>query len=429
MVKDIQIADFDYPLPEERIALHPLSQRDACALLVCNPDGEISDQVFSQLPALLPADGLMICNETRVINARIEFHKATGARIEVFILEPSVPADYAVSFATRRSCIWTCMIGNLKKWKEGPLTRQLHLGGREKPVTLTATLLPPLPGESPSASRRVEFSWDDESLTFADIVEAAGYIPIPPYLNRASEASDSHDYQTIYSRVNGSVAAPTAGLHFTPELFGELAQKGIRIDKVTLHVGAGTFQPVKSDSIGQHPMHTETVHVPISVIKDITEALEKGRSIIAVGTTSVRTIESLPYLGLLARTADVSDRKAMHVSQWLAYDPSLQKEDTVSLLRTLITRMEEADLDVLSASTAIMIAPGFRWRIVDTIITNFHQPQSTLLLLVASFLGDRYPLREGAEPRWRKLYDHALSSSYRFLSYGDACLLFAPSHV
>lgn len=426
MVKDIKIADFDYPLPEARIALHPLEKRDACALLVSSPDADVADRKFSDLPELLPPDALMICNETRVINARIEFHKATGARIEVFILEPSDPADYAVSFASRQSCVWTCMIGNLKKWKEGDFTRQLPGLNDGAPLTLRASLLPLLPGESPSAARRVRFSWDNPDISFADVVEAAGFIPIPPYLNRPSEESDLRDYQTIYSRVNGSVAAPTAGLHFTPELFQSLGKKGILIDKVTLHVGAGTFQPVKSDSIGAHPMHTETIHVPLKVLKDIVESLENGRPIIAIGTTSVRTVESLPWLGLLARSRDITDPGAMHVDQWLAYEESLQGEDTLMLLRNLIGAMEENDLDVLSASTAIMIAPGFHWRIIDTIITNFHQPQSTLLLLVASFMGDTYPLAEGIVPYWRQLYDHALEAGYRFLSYGDACLLFRP---
>lgn len=413
----IRIEDFDYPLPEGRIALHPLARRDSCLLIVSGADGRIEDTTFNKLDSLLPADSLMICNETRVINARMEFHKPTGGRIEVFLLEPNAPADYVLSFAARQNCVWTCMIGNLKKWKDEPLVKNLDIDGRQ--VALTARLLPLFDGETPSSSRRVEFSWDDPEITFATIVEHAGNIPIPPYLKRASEASDLEDYQTVYSRVEGSVAAPTAGLHFTPELFGRLSERGVDVRKVTLHVGAGTFQPVKSEEIGGHPMHTETIHVDIEVIRAIADALEQGRPVVAVGTTSVRTIESLPWLGLLSRTRPVDDPDAMHVDQWLAYTPEYLDEDGSVLLRELISRMEEAGMDALSASTAIMIAPGFKWRVTDLMVTNFHQPQSTLLLLVGSFLeGFDTPLK----PRWREVYDHALSGDYRFLSYGDACL-------
>lgn len=424
MVKDIQIADFDYPLPDERIALHPLPKRDACRLIVASKEGPIRDGIFSDLPDAILAPGLMICNETKVINARIEFHKSTGARIEIFILDPTSPADYQVSFASRRNCTWACMIGNLKKWKEGRLTKEVMIPGLAAPLLLNARLLPLKDASSPAPTREVEFSWDNPDVTFATIVEHAGNIPIPPYLNRDSEESDLKDYQTVYSRVEGSVAAPTAGLHFTPELFSTLENRGMKIDKVTLHVGAGTFQPVKSDNIGDHPMHTETIHIPRSVIADIAEAIADERPITTVGTTSVRTIESLPYLAILARTADITDPEQMHVPQWMAYDPAYQNEDTHSLLRNLLKRMEEEGLDHLSASTAIMIAPGFKWRIVDSIITNFHQPQSTLLLLVASFLGDSYPRIENSMPRWRSIYNHALDAGYRFLSYGDACLFF-----
>lgn len=418
-VAHIRIEDFDYPLPDSRIALHPLAQRDACRLIVSTPEGGIEESRFDRLPDFLPGDALMVCNETRVINARMEFHRATGARIEVFILEPSEPSDYVLSFAARSRCVWSCMIGNLKKWKDDALTRTLDIPGLERRLTLRARLLPLQEGETPSATRRVEFSWDDPSVTFATVVEQAGNIPIPPYLKRASEAADLEDYQTVYSRVEGSVAAPTAGLHFTPALFGRLRDKGVDVRKVTLHVGAGTFQPVKSDEIGAHPMHTETIHVDLDVIRAVADALEHGREIVAVGTTSVRTLESLPWLSVLSRTADVADTKAMHVPQWLAYTtPS--EEDGATLLRQLISRMESAGLESLTGSTAIMIAPGFRWRIVSRMVTNFHQPQSTLLLLVGSFL-------EGFDrprfPRWREIYDRALAcADYRFLSYGDACL-------
>ena len=340
----------------------------------------------------------------------------------MFLLEPFEPSDYVLSFAARGRCVWTCMIGNLKKWKDEVLVKDLLIDGHTVP--LRARLLPAEEGAPPSASRQVEFSWDNPEVTFATIVEHAGNIPIPPYLKRASEKSDLDDYQTVYSRVEGSVAAPTAGLHFTPELFDRLKAEGIDIRKVTLHVGAGTFQPVKSDEIGEHRMHTETIHVDIDTIRAIAAALEAGRPIVAVGTTSVRTIESLPWLGLLSRSRDVADAEAMHVDQWLAYDPGYKNESGAVLLRELLARMEAAGLDALTASTAIMIAPGFDWRVVDVMVTNFHQPQSTLLLLVSSFL-EGFDDSEG--PRWRQLYDRALKGDYRFLSYGDACLFFRKS--
>ncbi|MDE6010799.1 MAG: S-adenosylmethionine:tRNA ribosyltransferase-isomerase [Muribaculaceae bacterium] len=419
-VGNIRIEDYDYPLPEGRIALHPLPQRDSCRLIVSLADGGMEDTSFSRLPELMPADALMVCNETRVINARMEFFRSTGSRIEVFLLEPADPSDYVLSFACRQRCVWTCMIGNLKKWKAGEMLEKcLSVDGRE--VRLRAELLPLRDGERPSATRRVAFSWDDPYVTFATVVDTAGDIPIPPYLKRASEASDLDDYQTIYSRVEGSVAAPTAGLHFTPELFEQLSAGGTDIRKVTLHVGAGTFQPVKSDHIGDHPMHTERIHVDIGTIRAVADALERGKPVVAVGTTSVRTLESLPWLGVLSRTTDVSDSDAMHVPQWMAYDPRYKGEEGAKMLRELIARMEEAAIDALTASTAIMIAPGFDWRVVDTMITNFHQPQSTLLLLVGSFLEK---LDRPAYPRWREIYEHALKEDYRFLSYGDACLFF-----
>lgn len=418
-IAHIRIEDYDYPLPDDRIALHPLAQRDACRMIVSTPEGRVEESVFSNLPEYMPDGALMVCNETRVINARMEFHKSTGGRIEVFLLEPTLPSDYVLSFAARSSCEWSCMIGNLKKWKEEVLVKSLDIPGIPAPVTLRARLLPLRDGETPSATRRVEFSWDNPEVTFASVVEVAGNIPIPPYLKRASEASDLDDYQTVYSRVEGSVAAPTAGLHFTPELFGRLRQNGVEVCKVTLHVGAGTFQPVKSDEIGAHPMHTETIHVDLSVIKSVARALEEGREIVAVGTTSVRTLESLPWLAILSRTADVADPDAMHLPQWMAYEEG-HDEDGAALLRELADRLEAAGLDALTGSTAIMIAPGFRWRIVSRMVTNFHQPQSTLLLLVSSFLS-RFNRPEA--PHWRTLYDRALASDYRFLSYGDACLL------
>lgn len=416
-VKDIRIDDFDYPLPDSRIAAHPLAKRDSCRLLVSGADGNIHHRSFTELPFFIPEGSLLVVNETKVINARIEFFKSTGSRIEVFILEPYSPSDYVLAFAQKESCIWNCMIGNLKRWKETPLEKILHIKGYDTPVTLTATLLPLEEGETPSASRKVRFSWDNPDVSFASIVETAGNIPIPPYLKRASEAADLVDYQTVFSRVEGSVAAPTAGLHFTDRIFDALRARDVDTDKVILHVGAGTFQPVKCECIGQHPMHTETIHVDLSTIRDIITALKDGRHIVAVGTTSVRTLESLPYLGYLAMSRSVSDVGAMHVDQWLPYTSDPGAIPTIALLQTLADALEASGLDALTASTAIMIAPGFNWRIVSGVVTNFHQPQSTLLLLVSSFLNGN----NDTPPRWRRIYDSALAEGYRFLSYGDAC--------
>lgn len=411
-VRKIRIEDFDYPLPEERIALHPLEKRDACRLLVTGSAGRISHQAFSDLPILLRPDTLIVANETKVIRARMEFVKDTGARIEIFLLEPVDPHDYAVSFASSERCSWSCMIGNRKRWKEGLLHKALEIGGRK--VILTARL-------EESEGNVVSFSWDNPSFTFAEIIEAAGNIPIPPYLKRESEESDLRDYQTVYSRTEGSVAAPTAGLHFTPELISELKKYGNEFATVTLHVGAGTFQPVKSEEIGDHPMHKEWISVSRHTLARLISALENGRDILAVGTTSVRTLESLPYMGALVAGKGKcleSPGPGEHglnltVTQWMPYEGGLKDIDTAEALRSLLEYMDVSGLETIEATTSIMIAPGFRWRIVNRLITNFHQPKSTLLLLVSSFLG---------HTDWRRVYDEALSEGYRFLSYGDACL-------
>ena len=413
-VKNIRIADFDYPLPDERIARHPLAARDSCLLLVAGNDGEVRHCRFDVLPQLLPQDSLLVCNNTRVINARIKFRKETGSEVEVFLLEPLEPEDYVLMFQSKGRCKWSCMVGNLKRWKSGPLIKELTIDGRK--VMLSA-----MRGEArPGNAHEIEFCWDDPDLTFASIVDAAGYIPIPPYLRRPSEQSDADDYQTVYARVKGSVAAPTAGLHFTERIFDELKKKGITAMPVTLHVGAGTFQPVKSDLIGEHPMHTEVFSVDRSLVQTLVDALRIGRPVTAVGTTSVRTLESLPYLGMALTAGDES----LTVGQWTAYmtdapesDDEL-KEQTISWLEALLAFFDRNALPTITASTSIMIAPGFRWRLVDRMVTNFHQPQSTLLLLVSSFLGSD----SAAQPRWRGIYDEALDGDYRFLSYGDACL-------
>lgn len=412
MVKNIKIADFDYPLPDERVARHPLAKRDECKLLVYDGRHEVSHDIFKSLPTLLPESSLLVCNDTRVINARIRFEKATGSRIEVFLLEPVSPEDYVLMFQARGRCRWSCMVGNLKRWKDHPLLKELDIDGRK--VTLTATRHEAREGNA----HEVEFVWDDENVTFASIVDAAGYIPIPPYLKRESEETDADDYQTVYARIKGSVAAPTAGLHFTPEVFAGLRARGIDTMSVTLHVGAGTFQPVKSEEIGEHPMHTEVITVTRELVGSLADALRTGRPVTAVGTTSVRTLESLPYLGMhLERGAE-----ELNVTQWEAYEFSDtadgRRTSTISALDALISYMDKHGLNSVTASTSIMIAPGFRWRIVDRMVTNFHQPQSTLLLLVSSFLG----MNADGRPRWRDIYEEALAGGYRFLSYGDACL-------
>lgn len=397
--REIRIDEYDYPLPESSIASHPLAQRDKCRLLVRKPDGQLIDTIFSQLPDLLPADSILVYNNTRVINARLKMHKSTGATIEVFCLEPHTPADYACNFASTGGCTWHCIVGNSKKWKEGELTVTLTIEG--EPLTLSAKR------DSVAGTESiVTFRWDNPGISFSRIIEEAGQIPIPPYLNRASEATDTTDYQTIYSRIEGSVAAPTAGLHFTPRLLEEIDRRGIARREVTLHVGAGTFRPVKSDTIGDHPMHGEYINVHRSLIDELARC---ERPIIAVGTTSVRTLESLYHLGCLASTGGCPDA----LPQWYPYEASHPHLHISEAMRHLLNYLDTKDSDRLIANTHIIIAPGYKYRIVDGMVTNFHQPRSTLLLLVSAFTsGD-----------WRPMYDFALSHSYRFLSYGDAQLL------
>lgn len=413
MVKDIKIEDFNYFLPDGRIPRHPLHQRDACKLLLSRPDGVISHRLFNELPSLLPPDSFMVCNDTRVINARISFHKDTGSKIEVFLLEPLDPSDYILTFQTHGRCIWNCLVGNLKRWKEGCLTMQIKPDGADEPVTLNARRLHPTDGNA----HAIEFTWDNPDITFASVIDAAGFIPIPPYLKRESEESDLSDYQTVYANIKGSVAAPTAGLHFTPAVFSDLDAHNIEVGKLTLHVGAGTFQPVKSENIGRHPMHTESFYVSRDLLMKLIGVKCAGKSLAAVGTTSARTLESLPYIGAALANGDEN----LHVNQWDAYEPSSAAIDTVSSLRSIVTWLDRHGENALNASTAIMIAPGFKWRMTDILVTNFHQPESTLLLLVSSFLGEK-----DGKPLWRNLYETALGNGYRFLSYGDACLLFRP---
>lgn len=406
-ITGIRIDEFDYPLPDERIARHPLAERDQCLLLVRREDGQLSTRVFSEFPSLLPANSMLVYNNTRVINARLRFRKGEhgeGALIEIFALEPADPTDYALNFASTSRCSWVCLVGNSKRWKEGTLSQRVVVEGRE--VTLRATRV-----SKDGASSVVRFDWDDPEITFSQLIGSLGEIPIPPYLNRSTEESDSHDYQTVFSRVEGSVAAPTAGLHFTPAVLEAIDRRGIPRRELTLHVGAGTFQPVKSDTIGEHPMHSEFV----TAGRELIEQLARGeRRVIAVGTTSVRTLESLYHLGCrLSRGLDAS-----MLPQWYPYAEDHPELTVKEAMEQILVRLDATGEDTFMASTRLMIAPGYRYRVVEGMVTNFHQPRSTLLLLVSAFLNQR-----GADSgEWRRVYDYALAGDYRFLSYGDACL-------
>lgn len=397
-VKEIDIEEYNYQLPDARIARHPLQQRDNCKLLVRESDGTISDHIFSELDTILPENSILIYNNTRVINARLRFHKGadnSGALIEIFCLEPEQPSDYAQNFATTGECSWICFVGNSKRWKEGKLTTSIDID--EKHIVLSAE----------RTARRdntsvVRFEWTGD-VTFSQIISVAGEIPIPPYLNRSTEDSDNSDYQTVYSHIEGSVAAPTAGLHFTDALLERISQRGIMRRELTLHVGAGTFQPVKSETIGEHIMHSEWIAVNRKLIAEL---MDTDRKVIAVGTTSVRTLESLYHIGCLIREGKWNGE----VPQWYPYTakhPALSRKEA---FESILNWMQG---DILIASTRIIIAPGYKYRVIDGMVTNFHQPRSTLLLLVSAFVdGD-----------WRSIYDFALEHDYRFLSYGDGSLL------
>lgn len=399
--RHIHIRDYDYPLPDGRIAKFPLAERDSSKLLVYD-HGEIGEDTFCNLPAHLPSGALMVFNNTKVIQARIHFRKETGALIEVFLLEPAAPADYEQMFQATGRCSWYCLVGNLKKWKDGRLSRLFSVGGRD--VCLTVERV----GEK-HTSQRIDFSWDAADVPFAEILDAIGELPIPPYLNRKTEESDKTTYQTVYSKVKGSVAAPTAGLHFTDRVLASIDARGIEREELTLHVGAGTFKPVKSDDIAGHEMHTEYICVHRRTIERL---IAHNGQAIAVGTTSVRTLESLYYMGLrLSRNPGLTEEQ-LHIGQWEPYD-TVASLAPVEALRCLLGFLDSHGLSSLHTSTQIMIAPGYDYKIVKMLVTNFHQPQSTLLLLVSAFVhGD-----------WRRIYDYALAHDFRFLSYGDSSLL------
>jgi len=395
----LYIDEFDYPLPDERIAKFPLHSRDASKLLVYK-NASISESTFVHIAEFLPQNSLLVYNNTRVIQARLIFYKETGARIEVFCLEPLTPADYAQSLGSTAECEWKCMVGNLKKWKEGMLSKAVEIDG--KTCTLIVNLL-----QTEDNTHTIRFSWDNAGIHFADILEKAGELPIPPYLNRKTEESDLTTYQTVYSKIKGSVAAPTAGLHFTPEVFESLKTKNIETEELTLHVGAGTFQPVKKRDITEHHMHTEVISVHRSTIEHLQQKLG---NVIAVGTTSVRTLESLYYIGVKLQNNPTNTD--FHIQQWMPYE--VQRElSTFDALQNILNYLDTNKLLSLQAETQIMIKPGYVFRVVNGIITNFHQPKSTLLLLVSAFV----------DGNWKEIYNYAMSHEFRFLSYGDSSLL------
>ena len=402
---DILITDYSYDLPQERIARYPLPGRDNSRLLVW--DGrEITDMIFSEFPSLADPDSIIVFNNTRVLRARLIFRKETGATIEVFCLEPHSPGEFSKNLSSGTPVEWKCLIGNLKRWKHGPLKSVFIHNAAEH--TLAAERL-----EAEGDSFIVRFSWDESDLSFAGVLEAMGHMPIPPYLCREDEESDAAAYQTLYASVSGSVAAPTAGLHFTPAVLADLGARGIRQAEVTLHVSAGTFRPVKSELISDHMMHTEHFFVSRAALESL-----RGGKITAVGTTTVRTLESLYWLGVSTVAGRWPAEGIPSVSQWEPYEN--QSDVTAeSAIDQLLKVMEESDTDILEAKTDIIIVPGYRFRMVSSMLTNFHQPRSTLLLLVAAFTGSS----------WKEIYDHALSSGSRFLSYGDSMLLRQPRTI
>lgn len=399
--RHIHIKDYNYDLPDNKIAKYPLDERDNSKLLVYK-DKTITDNRFSSIIDYLPDDSLMIFNNTKVIQARLHFNKSTGAQIEIFCLDPYSPHDYNLIFQATEECSWQCMIGNLKKWKEGILEKEVKIDNQT--ILLKAERI-----ESAGNTHIIKFGWNNPQYTFADILDAVGELPIPPYLNRDTEEKDKETYQTLYSKIKGSVAAPTAGLHFTEKVFEKLREKGIETNEVTLHVGAGTFKPVKSEVINDHEMHSEFISVKRETIEHI---LSHKGNIIAVGTTSVRTLESLYHIGVaLEKNPNLNTLK---VEQWQPYSSSFDNNITKEkALKNILDYLDKHSINTLLADTQIMIVPGYTFKIVSGIVTNFHQPQSTLLLLVSAFI----------EGNWMSIYNHALAHEYRFLSYGDSSLL------
>ncbi|MDD6365182.1 MAG: S-adenosylmethionine:tRNA ribosyltransferase-isomerase [Bacteroidales bacterium] len=400
MIPEIDIRDYNYELPEDRIAKYPLDERDSSKQLIFK-DGDITEDIFRNLPSHIPSDALMVFNDTRVVPARLHFRRASGAHIEIFCLEPYSPAEYNVNFAETRSVQWRCIVGNVKKWKGDVLYLTNPGASRDvDDMNLTARMV-----RREADTSIVEFAWDN-GAPFSKVLEICGTIPIPPYLNRDTESVDLERYQTVYARLRGSVAAPTAGLHFTETVRKELSDRGVALETVCLHVGAGTFLPVKSERVAEHSMHRE----PFVVTLDFLESLSgrKGK-VVAVGTTSVRTLESLYYIGVKC----IENGCPGDVGQWEPYEREYAYT-TEEALGALIAWLKANGLDELRIGTRIIIVPGFRFRVVDMLVTNFHQPQSTLLLLISAFVGGN----------WRPIYEYAMAHGFRFLSYGDSSLLF-----
>ena len=406
MIKDVQnisIEDYNYPLPDERIAKYPLAERDASKLLVLNND-TISSSQFKNIGDFLPKDSMLIFNETKVVRARLQFTKESGAAIEIFCLEPITGnGDYQLAFGSPSPSRWKCLVGNSRRWKNETLCRDVTSVASQN-VILCANRI-----EKNDNYSVIEFSWEPKELSFAEILETAGEIPLPPYLNREAEESDRERYQTVFAKYEGSVAAPTAGLHFTNNLISELKDKGISFEEVTLHVGAGTFRPVSSETIGEHEMHSETIVVKKSCIENLIKNCDK--TIIPVGTTSMRTIESLYWIGLMLLEEGMEERQ-LHLQQWFPYKERDVMASAEESLSAILEYLNRHDMNELHASTALMIAPSCKINIAKALITNFHQPKSTLLLLVSALIGDK----------WKDVYQYALDNDFRFLSYGDSCL-------
>lgn len=418
MIKDVQnisIEDYNYPLPDERIAKYPLSERDASKLLVLK-DNKISSSHFNEIGDFLPKDSLLIFNETKVVRARLQFTKESGAAIEIFCLEPiSGNGDYQVAFSSKSPSRWKCLVGNSRRWKNETISLRLYESTSQQVNESTSQsqcqcqILHAERLEKNDSYSVVEFSWEPAELSFAEVLEAAGEIPLPPYLHREAEESDRERYQTVFAKHEGSVAAPTAGLHFTNELITNLKERGITFEEVTLHVGAGTFRPVSSETIGEHEMHSETIVVKKSCIENLIRNCDK--TIIPVGTTSMRTIESLYWIGLMLMEEGLEERN-LHLNQWFPYKERETLPSAEQSLSTILEYLEKYELSELHATTALMIAPTCKINIAKALITNFHQPKSTLLLLVSALIGNK----------WKEVYQYALDNDFRFLSYGDSCL-------
>lgn len=400
LLQNIKISDYQYSLPDEQIAKYPLTPRDASKLLIYNK-GSIIDEQFVNIHQYIPAQSLLVYNNTRVIHARLLFQKTTGAQIEIFCLEPDEPKDHQLAFATQNKVRWNCMVGNMKKWKTGKLTRQFEIKGQS--TTLQAELI-----RKSDKLQTIEFTWNSQ-LTFSQIIEIIGVIPIPPYLNRDSQESDKSVYQTVYAKHEGSVAAPTAGLHFTDRVLSLLNDKKISTNEVTLHVGAGTFQPVKTNDVADHEMHAEWIAVEKSTINSL---IQHHNNITAVGTTTVRTLESLYWIGKQIFTNPKLNPHTLAVQQWEPYETT-NAPSTLDALHAILNYLSAHNLNTIHFFTRIIIVPTYQFKIVNRIITNFHQPSSTLLLLVSAFIG----------ASWKLVYQHALANNYRFLSYGDSSLL------